>query len=260
MDPLLETREGRVAILTMNRPDALNALTEDMNRAMVAAFIRLSADPDVGAIILTGAGRAFCAGGDVKRMGARTQAPALSRAEELRWKQALPLAIHNCAKLVIAAINGPAVGAGLSLALAADFRIMSRKAILKCGFADVGLSGDFGISHSLVRLVGPARAKELLVLSPKVAADEALGLGLVSSICDAEDFDREAMAFASRLAAGPRTAWAWIKRNLAEAETESFEAMLELEIEGQVQCMATEDHAEALLAFGERRAPQFRGR
>lgn len=254
MNDLLETRDGRVVTLTMNRPESMNALTDAMNRSMTDAFRRLSADLEIGAIVLTGAGRAFCAGGDVKQMRGRAEDSPQTLEAEMRWKQALPLAIRDCSKLVIAAVNGPTVGAGLALALAADFRLMSEAATLHCGFGAVGLSGDFGISYALTRLIGPAKAKELMILQKRLAADEALRLGVVSHVHAAEDFQAAVMVFAKRLAGGPTMAWSCIKQNVASAENETFAAMLEIEIRNQAKCMATAEYKEALLAFAARRS------
>ncbi len=259
MTDLLEAVEDGVATLTLNRPDCLNALSEDMLARLCEALPRLSHDPAVGAIVLTGAGRGFCAGGDVKRMAAADQSFE-QRQEGLRWRHQAIVLLRTIPKVVVAAVNGPVAGAGLGIALACDLRIAAASARFRTAFADVGFSGDFGGSWSLTRLVGTAKARELYYLNPLIDAAEAERLGLVMRVVDDAALPGEAHALARRIADGPRVAYAYMKRNLHAAETEPLQAVLDMEAIGQARTGLTEDHREAATAFVEKRKPVFRGR
>ena len=259
MPDLLESLDGGVAILTLNRPDRLNALSEEMVQSLCEALARLGRDPAVGAIVLTGAGRGFCAGGDVKRMATSEQTME-DRQEGLRWRHESVRLLRTIGKVVIAAVNGPAAGAGLSLALACDLRIAARSARFRTAFAGVGFSGDFGGSWSLTRLVGTAKAREMYYLNPQIEADEAARLGIVTRVVDDTALMDETMDLARRIAAGPLVAFAYMKRNLHAAETEPLATVLDMEALGQARTGTTEDHKEAARAFVEKRAPVFRGR
>ena len=259
MPDLIEEIEGGVATLTLNRPDRLNALSEEMVQALCDALPRLGADPAVGAIILTGAGRGFCAGGDVKRMATAEQTLE-QRHDGLRWRHESVRLLRTIGKVVIAAVNGPAAGAGLGLALACDLRIAARTARFRTAFAGVGFSGDFGGSWSLTRLVGTAKAREMYYLTPQIDADEALRLGMVSKVVDDAELMAEAQAMARQIAEGPRVAFAFMKRNLHAAETEPLQTVLDMEALGQARTGITEDHREAAQAFVEKRKPVFHGR
>ena len=259
MSDLLETHADGVATLTLNRPDRLNALSEAMVAALGEALQRLNLDPAVGAIILTGAGRGFCAGGDVKRMTEANQGLE-ERHEGLRWRHETVRLLRTIGKIVIAAVNGPVAGAGLGLALACDLRLAARSARFRTAFAAVGFSGDFGGSWSLTRLVGTAKARELYYLNPLIDADEALRLGLVTKVVDDALLLPEAEAMARSLARGPLVAFAHMKRNLHAAETEPLQTVLDMEALGQARTGMTEDHREAARAFVEKRAPVFHGR
>ena len=259
MPDLLETIEDGVAVLTLNRPDRLNALSDDMVQALCEALPRLGQDPAVGCIVLTGAGRGFCAGGDVKRMATATEPSMEERLEGLRWKHESVRLLRTISKVVIAAVNGPAAGAGLSIALACDLRLAARSAKFRTAFADVGFSGDFGGSWSLTRLVGTAKAREMYYLNPVIDAEEAARLGIVTRTVDDAALMAETMAMAQRIASGPRIAFAYMKRNLHAAETEPMPTSLEMEAIGQARCYTTEDHKEAAKAFVEKRKPVFRG-
>jgi len=260
---LLETIKDGVAVLTMNRPDRLNALSRPMLDAMLEALHRLADDPAVGAVVLTGAGRGFCAGGDVKAMaegnelGGHTmeeKAQALrSRMETSRW-------LHEMPKPTIAMMRGPAAGAGLSLAMACDMRIASDTIRLGTAFARVGYSGDFGGSYYLTQLVGTAKARELYFTADLLDAQQALGLGLVNRVVADARLEEETMALASRLARGPRVAYRYMKRNMNAAESASLKEMLDLEAWHHTRTGMTEDHREAARAFVEKREPQFKGR
>ena len=260
MQDLLEDVEDGVAWLTLNRPERLNALSPAMLEGLAAALSRLSADPAVGAIVITGAGRGFCSGGDVKTMPNRAAQGFEERLENLRQLHRLPLLLRTMPKIVIAMVNGPAVGAGFGLALACDLRIAGRSARFGTGFAGVGFSGDFGGSWTLTRLVGTAKARELYFLGDIINAETALALGIASRLVADEALRAEAAALARRIAAGPRIAYGYMKGNLFAAETEPFTAVLEMEAVHQARCAQTDDHREAVLAFAEKRRPVFRGR
>lgn len=260
MSDLLETVDDGVAVLTLNRPDRLNALSEDMVRLLIEALHRLGSEPAVGCIVLTGAGRGFCAGGDVKRMADAAEASMEERQESLRSKHESVRLLRTIGTVVIAALNGPVAGAGMGIALACDLRIAARTAKFRTAFAAVGFSGDFGGSWSLTRLVGTAKAREMYYLNTPVDAEEALRLGLVGRVVDDADLMAEAMAMARQIAAGPRIAFAYMKRNLHAAETEPMQTVLDMEAIGQGRTYTTDDHKEAARAFVDKRQPVFRGR
>jgi 2-(1,2-epoxy-1,2-dihydrophenyl)acetyl-CoA isomerase len=260
---LLENVKDGVAVLTLNRPERLNAMSRPMLDALLEALPRLAEDAAVGVIVLTGAGRGFCAGGDVKAMaegndlGGQTmeeKAQALrSRMEASRW-------LHELPKPTIAMMRGPAAGAGLSLAMACDMRIASDTVRLGTAFARVGYSGDFGGSYYLTQLVGTAKARELYFTADMLDAQQALGLGLVNRVVPDAQLEEETMALASRLARGPRVAYRYMKRNMNAAESASLKEMLDLEAWHHTRTGMTEDHREAARAFVEKREPQFKGR
>ena len=208
-------------MLTMNRPERRNALSDQMLAALGATLAQVEADDAVGAVVLTGAGGAFCAGGDVKGFAERTPgAPGASAERQQRANQrATSGRLWRMPKPTVAVLPGPAAGAGLSLALACDLRYAASSAVLTTAFARVALAGDYGSAWFLVRLVGPARARELLYLSPRLSADDALRWGLVNAVVPPDALEREAMAVARRLADGPRTALASMKENVALALT-----------------------------------------
>src|SRR6516225_4834669 len=222
MTDLLGRTDDGIAWLTLNRPDRLNAFSPAMLAALSEALQRLSGDPEVGAVVITGAGRGFCAGGDVKTMPARAAQGFEERVESLRRMHQLPLTLRTMPKVVIAMVNGPAVGAGLGLAMACDLRIAGHSARFGTGFAGVGYSGDFGGSWSMTRLVGTAKARELYFLGEIVDGAVALSLGLVNRLVDDAALRDETMALARRIAQGPRIAYGYMKRNLFAAETEPF--------------------------------------
>jgi 2-(1,2-epoxy-1,2-dihydrophenyl)acetyl-CoA isomerase len=260
---LLENVKDGVAVLTLNRPERLNAMSRPMLDTLLEALPRLADDASVGVIVLTGAGRGFCAGGDVKAMAEGTElggqtmeekAQALrSRMEASRW-------LHELPKPTIAMMRGPAAGAGLSLAMACDMRIASDTVRLGTAFARVGYSGDFGGSYYLTQLVGTAKARELYFTADLLDAQQALGLGLVNRVVPDARLEEETMALASRLARGPRVAYRYMKRNMNAAESASLKDMLDLEAWHHTRTGMTEDHREAARAFVEKREPQFKGR
>src|SRR5712672_3189825 len=252
MADLLETTENGIATLTLNRPERLNALSPAMTSGLKEALERLSTDRDCGAIVITGAGRGWCAGGDVKTMEARGRDQSVEdRAEGLRRSHQLPLLLRTMPKIVIAAINGPVAGAGLGLALACDLCIAGRSARFGTAFARIGYSGDYGGSWSLTRLVGTAKARELYFTADIIDAEEAGRLGIVNRVVADDELQAETTALARRIADGPRIALGYMKRNLLAAETEPFQTVLDLEAEHQARCAFTEDHKEAVAAYFE---------
>lgn len=257
---VLLAREGAVAIVTLNRPDRMNAVHHGQMLHLAATLARLEADADVGAIVLTGAGRAFCAGGDTQVMVQLGRQPFETRLALLKQMTRVPAIIRSMPKVVIAAVNGAAVGAGMTIAAACDMRIVAAGARFATGFGKVGLSGDMGGSHTLPRLLGPMLARDLYLTGRAVDADEALRIGLANEVTADDACLATAIARASEIARGPRIAFGYMKRNLLAAETETFERMLEIEALHQQRCAETEDHAEAKRARAEKRDPQFQGR
>lgn len=260
---LLEEVADGVAVLTMNRPDRLNAMSRPMMTAMLEALPRLAARTEVGVVILTGAGRAFCAGGDVKAMVEGTEMEGVTleeRAQGLRAAMETSRWLHEMPKPTIAMVRGAAAGAGLSLAMACDLRIASDTARFATAFARVGYSGDFGGSYFLTRLCGTAKARELYFTADILDAQQALGLGLVNRVVPDADLEKETRALAARLATGPRVAYRYMKRNMNAAESETLAELLDLEAWHHTRCGATDDHREAARAFVDKREPRFNGR
>ena len=260
---LLEVVKDGVAVLTMNRPDRLNALSTPMLDAMLEALPRLANDPNVGVVVLTGAGRGFCAGGDVKAMaeGREMEGDTLEeRAQGLRSKMETSRWLHEMPKPTIAMVRGAAAGAGLSLALACDLRIAGESAKFGTAFARVGYSGDFGGSYYLTQLVGTAKARELYYTAELVDAKQALALGLVNRVVPDDRLEDETLALAGKIARGPRIALQYMKRNLNAAERVPLKELLDLEAWHHTRTGQTEDHREATKAFVEKREPLFKGR
>lgn len=252
--------EARVAVVTLNRPEARNALTLEMKQALLRLLPALGADTDVGCLLLTGAGGAFCAGGDTRQM-ARDGNPSSpeERKRLLRLEHAIPAGLHRLEKPTLAALPGAAAGAGFSLALACDLRIASESAFVTAAYARLGLSGDYGGAWFLTHLVGPAKAREILFLGDRLDARECERLGLVNRVVTDAALEKEAFALAARLAAGPPIALRYMKDGLNRALTDSLEACLDLEADRMVQSAGTEDYLEAVRAFQEKRAPRFKG-
>ncbi|MSQ58483.1 MAG: enoyl-CoA hydratase [Betaproteobacteria bacterium] len=259
---LMESVEEGVVTLTMNRPDRRNALNLEMTLAMREALTRAAEDSSVRAVVLTGAGQAFCAGGDVQAMaqGRGQEVCAEERARALRIRAESSRLLCEMPKPTVAVIGGAAAGAGLALALACDFRVAVSGAKITTAFAKVGLSGDFGISYFLPRLVGAARARELMMLSPVLASEEAMALGLIHRVYGAGEFSVQARAFVTTLAQGPTIALGRMKRNLNASNDRTLSGFLDSESAIQVSCFGTEDHKAAAAAFVEKRTPRFLGR
>ena len=263
---LLASLDSGVLTLTMNRPDARNAMSGEMTGALSQQLASAELDPAVKCIVLTGAGKGFCAGGDVKGMaargdgtvGANTIDGAIHR-QRLN-QRATAGKLFKMPKPTIAALPGAAAGAGLSLALACDMRVMASNAILTTAFAKVGFSGDYGGSYFLTQLVGSAKARELYYLSDRVSADEALRLGLTNWVCAPEELADKTQQIARRIANGPTVAYRYMKENLNRAMHGDVDDCLDLEATHHVHCGQTEDHREASKAFVEKREPIFMGR
>jgi len=260
VDPIVETCCDGVATLLFNRPAQLNAVTAPMFESLLERCARIAADPAVGALVLAGAGRAFCAGGDVHEMTNRAAETPEDAVRTLRRRMEVARLLHEMPKPTIARIQGPAAGAGFCLALACDLRIAGPAASFTLAFGRIGYAGDYGGSYFLPRLVGPAKARELYFTSARIGAEEALALGIVNRIVPDAALAAEVATLATSLAAGPRVALAQMKRNLERAEAGDLAAVLDSEAEGQIRCRLTEDHREAARAFVERRPPRFRGR
>ncbi|MGE0046396.1 MAG: enoyl-CoA hydratase [Hyphomonadaceae bacterium] len=262
---LLADLDGGVLTLTMNRPEARNAMSDAMNQALGAQLTAAELDTAVKCIVLTGAGRAFCAGGDVKGMAARnTDGEELgidARIHRQRVNQrATSGKLFSMPKPTIAALPGAAAGAGLGLALACDLRIMASNAVMTTAFARVGFSGDYGGTYFLTQLVGAAKARELYFLSDRISADEALTLGIVNWVCEPDELAAKTRELAARLASGPTIAYRYMKENLNRAMNGDWAECLDLEATHHVHCGQTEDHKEAAAAFVEKREPVFKGR
>ena len=245
---------GALLTITLNRPEVLNALTPDLLGELRAALGEAEGE-GVRAVLLTGAGRGFSAGADLSVLpeGAVEETVETHYNPVVRALAALP-------KPVVAAVNGVAAGAGLSLALLCDLRILSEAAVLTVGFSGVGLALDAGMSYTLPRLVGPARALELAYTGRKVTANEALRLGLGEQVFPADGFMAAATAFAARLAAGPTASYARIKAQVAASPESTLEQQLGLEARLQGEASRTDDFAEGRRAFREKRPPTFTGR
>jgi enoyl-CoA hydratase/carnithine racemase len=254
---------SRVALITLNRPEARNALSERLTPALRRMIKQCGDDPKVGSLLISGAGNAFCAGGDVKGMGNDTGNAEIAleeRIADLRMKQrTLTGALVTVRKPTIAALPGPAAGAGLALALACDIRIAAESAIMATGYARIGLTGDYGIAWLLTRLAGTSRARELMFLSERIDARRCETLGLVNRVVPDAELREAAFALAKTLAEGPSIALASIKDNLDHAMTSDLLDSMDQEAESLIRAMRTSDHKEAVRAFIEKRKPAFSG-
>src|ERR1700686_2578300 len=248
--------KDRVALITLNRPEARNALSDRLTPALRRMIKQCGDDPKVGALLITGAGNAFCAGGDVKGMGSnatKVETPIEQRVADLQTKQrTLTGALVAVRKPTIAALPGPAAGAGLALALACDIRIAAESAFMATGYDRIGLTGDYGIAWLLTRLAGTARARELMFLSERIDARRCEALGLVNRVVPDVNLQNEAFGIARTLANGPANAFASIKDNLDLALSADFLTSLDHEAEKMVVAAGTAQHAEAVRAFIEK--------
>ena len=251
-DELLFDLTDGIATLTLNRPDRLNAMSGPMLDALLARLVQVADDPDVGCVILTGSGRAFCAGGDVKAMAEGREFGGTTleeKAQALRARMEVSRWLHEMPKPTLAMVRGAAAGAGLSLAMACDMRIAGDSARFATAFARVGYSGDFGGSWFLTQLVGTAKARELYYTADILDAAQALALGLVNRVVPDARLEEETRGLAMRLARGPRVAHRYMKRNMNAAESGTLAQLLDLEAWHHTRCGMTEDHREATKAF-----------
>ncbi|HYS38395.1 MAG TPA: enoyl-CoA hydratase-related protein [Pseudonocardiaceae bacterium] len=258
---LLITDDGGVRTLTLNRPAAYNSLTTELKTDLLAALHAAAADPSVRAVVLTGAGKAFCAGQDLKEHVALLASgdPAPLRTVDEHYNP-ITLAIARMPKPVIAAVNGMAAGAGASFAYAADLRIAGASAKFLMAFANIGLSADSGGSWTLPRLIGYGRAMEMMLLATPVDAERALAIGMVNQVVPDEDVVKVAHELAGRMAVGPTTAYARIKTAMLVAAGTDLDDALAEESAGQAAAGATEDHKAAVEAFVAKQPPTFIGR
>jgi len=262
-----------VLTLTLNRPEQINALTWELMRLLNEALEDASVDPGVRVVVLTGAGRGFCSGGDLRSREQIDPEDPVSvrwsedpvwqsvgmRASQVRRLSQSPVLLHTMPKPTIAMLRGPVVGAGLCLAAACDFRIASETASFATAYVRAARPGDFGGSYLLPRIVGPAKARELYLLGDKVAAEDALRIGLVNRVVPDAALEQETRAFADRLDRGPPVAYRYIKRSLNAAESMTLEQVIEFEAYNMMQCSATEDAREVLRAMRDGREPKYRG-
>lgn len=268
-DDLLGRIDGHVAVLSFNRPERRNALSDGIYAGFSRSLPQIARDPQVRVLMLTGEGGAFCAGGDVKNMHDRNSADidATGTAESLENRVAglrsiqatVSTALRQLPQPVVAVLPGAAAGAGLSMALAADLRIAAERAIIVTAFANVGASGDFGTSWFLPRLIGEAKAKELMFLSPRLTAAQAAELGVVNRVLPDEGFEEAALEFCHELASRPPIALRYMKENLNRSLGVTLAEALDAEASAMVRTMSTADHREAAAAFVDKRAPTFSG-
>jgi enoyl-CoA hydratase/carnithine racemase len=265
-DELLCVIRDRVAVITLNRPQARNSLSDHLTPALRTMIRTCGENPEVGALLITGAGTAFCSGGDVKGMGAhrdkkKTDMSYDEKVADLQDRQRLLTgALVSVRKPTIAALPGPAAGAGLAIAMACDIRIAAQSAFISTGYLRVGLSGDYGIAWLLTRLIGTARARELMFTAEKVDAERCERIGLFNRVVPDDKLQEEAFAFAKSLAEGPTLALRYMKDNLDEALLFDFATARDHEAERLVRLTTTADHREAVQAFIEKRKAVFTGK
>ena len=253
---VLQQDEG-LAILRLNRPQRLNALSLGMNRRLTVEVPRLVAAPEVRAILITGTGRAFCAGGDIGGMGGPLE-PETTLAG-MRAYHGWLMALRCTEKLVITAVNGAAAGGGFGLAMIGDLVVASEQAFFKAAFTALGAAADYGLGYTLPRAIGDVRAAEILFSDRRVAPREALDIGMISQVFPAETFSADALAFAHRMARTPRGAQL-TKRLLRFSQAEAFARYLEAEAQAQAEAFQSADFHEGVAAFRENRAAAFEGR
>lgn len=258
---VLEKREEGVATLILNRPERINALNKDLSMALNEALSRVAQDADIRAVVLAGAGRCFCAGGDLAAIGKGRQENNLAELEPiLRSGMQMVLKIRTMPQPVITAVHGAAAGAGMNIALAADIRIASEGATFGQNFAKVGLFPDYGGTFFLPELIGSARAAEMFYTGEMIDAQTALRLGIVNRVVPAAQLENEARTLAQKIAQGPQLAIRAVKRMLFGSDAEKLAKTLEREVQQQMKCFQSEDCAEGIRAFFEKRPPKFQGK
>lgn len=259
-EPVLLKRDGTVATLVLNRPEKLNALDESEVRGLASAMAEVGREPEIRVVVITGAGRGFCAGGDLPTMvDLKTNHHSATFRKYLEAGHELVREIRRLPKPVLASVNGPAAGAGVNLALACDLRVASDQATFTQAFLRLGLHPDWGGTFFLARLVGIGRAVEMFFLSEPVKAEEALRIGLVNSVVPRDRLEEETRRFAERLAAAAPLPFGLLKQTLYERLETQLDSMMEHEVAAQMKCFESEDFMEGLRAFFEKRAPNFRG-
>jgi len=257
---VLENRQGSVTMLVMNRPDKLNALNSELSTALNEALVRVANDASVHVVVLTGAGRAFCAGGDLGAIGkGRERSDSTELAPILRSGMQAVLNLRTMPQPVIAAINGPAAGAGMNLALAADIRLAVDGSVLGQNFAKVGLFPDYGGTYFLPQLVGPSVAAEMFYTGEMIDAATAHRLGIINHLFPADQFEASVAGFAMKIAEGPQLAIRAVKKAIFHAQKDALMQALEQEVEAQLKCFHSHDCMEGIRAFLEKRPPKFQG-
>ena len=258
----IATVKDKVGYLTLNRPDKLNALNGEMIQIVSETLADWAYNPEIGAVVLTGEGRAFCAGGDVSAMaaGGGVEKTLEEKVDGLRRGQEMCWTLHSMPKITIAAVNGFAMGAGLGIAMSCDLRLASDKAKFGTAYSKVGFGGDYGTTWQLTQLVGTAKAKELLVLADIIDAEEAQRLNLVNRVVPHDLLADAVEEMAKRIANGPLVSNRWMKENVNLAARSDFRSILDREAITHIRCGETHDHKEGATAFVEKRAPQFQGR
>ncbi|MFT4960738.1 MAG: 2-(1,2-epoxy-1,2-dihydrophenyl)acetyl-CoA isomerase [Paracoccaceae bacterium] len=264
-DELLCSVTNHVATITLNNPAKRNAMGDKIGPALRQMLIETETDPDVRVLVLTGAGTAFCAGGDISSMGDRLAGGGAPDRDAMierlnESQQAISLKLYNFPKPTIAALPGAAAGAGMSLALACDLRIAATSAALVPAFGMIGLSGDFGGSWYLTHLIGPGRAKEIYFTGRRVLADEGHALGIFNHVVADDELAQTTATMAAKLAAGPPIALSYMKANHNHAAVSDLASTLQIEAGHMIRSMLTVDHKQAAFAFMTKQKPEFSGR
>ncbi len=257
---VIEERSGAIMTIRLNRPEKLNALNIELGAALVHALLHAVEDKSIHVVVITGAGRAFCAGGDIELLRDLRKRNAFKELEQLlKAGKEIAMAIANMPKIVICAVNGPAAGGGMNLALAGDIRIASDQAKFAESFSQIGLFPDFGGTFFLPRIVGPTLAAELFYTARMLSADDALKLGIVTRVIPQAEFEQETRKLAESMAAGAGMAYRDVKHRMISEQRKELEAALDEEIRLQLHCFGSEDCLEGLNAFAEKRKPNFKG-
>jgi len=258
---VLEKKHEGIATLVMNRPDRLNALNNELASALNDTLGRIAGDDTVRVVVITGAGRAFCAGGDLGALGKGRQTGATHELEPLlRAGMQMVLKMRTMPQPVIAAVNGAAAGAGMNIALAADIRIATEEATFGQNFAKVGLFPDYGGTYFLPQLVGPAKAAELFYTGDMIDAKTALTLGLVNEVVPAAQLEAAVKTLAQKIAQGPSLPIRAVKKALFASEEKELARALDNEVREQIRCYLSDDGNEGIRAFFEKRPPKFQGK
>lgn len=259
---LRKERQDGLLILTLNRPERRNALDVALSERLLSAVQGAASDSDVRCVLLRGEGGTFCVGGDVKAMAAGTggELTVDQRVQALRRRSEVSRLLHEMPKPTVAVISGAAAGAGLSIAMACDFRISAQSAKLTVAFAKVGLSGDYGGTYLITKLLGGAKARDLYLNSPVMTAEDALQQGLLHRVVADDAIEQDGLRWGRELAAGPTVTFGYMKQAINLAEHASMAEVLDVESMNHIRCSATDDHREAAAAFVDKRAAVFGGR